>query len=241
MEFKEVYEAISSKDVKKMKAYADDDIVLYTSYAACANVVASVHNVLMSAWGKTWPDFKDAPNDAGSKKAAENKESKGTKDNVPSSGYTLEQLNGMKITELVTVCQAFGFKNIAQFGKKKQYYIDKLKNGGFVNDVKSDTDIGVKNEPDKAVGKSKDAATGDAYADMTARELYGLCRDRDLDVLTKQAKTYYIDKLIEDDNDSEAVGGSDSGDDEWGESDASWTENGIESGDSDDGDEWNID
>lgn len=55
------------------------------------------------------------------------------------------------------------------------------------------------------------------YSEMTAKELYKLCKERDIDVVPKKSEKYYIKKLEEYDEAQEDWGDEDEEDDEWEE------------------------
>lgn len=54
-----------------------------------------------------------------------------------------------------------------------------------------------------------------SYDDMTPKELYQLCKERELDVKPKQNKAYYVEKLEEDDGESGGWEDDDDEEDEW--------------------------
>ena len=54
------------------------------------------------------------------------------------------------------------------------------------------------------------------YSDMTAKELYKLCKEREIDVEPRKKADYYIDLLEQDDEESDGWGDDDEdGEDEW--------------------------
>ena len=66
------------------------------------------------------------------------------------------------------------------------------------------------------IKKSKTKEKGsneNEYESMTAKELYNLCKERDIECKPKKAKEYYIDLLEEYDSDSD--------DDDWDEEEES--------------------
>ena len=71
------------------------------------------------------------------------------------------------------------------------------------------------NEPEDDNDDWDDEEEGQDYESMTAKELFQLCKDRDIECKPKKTKEYYIDLLEEaDDEDSDDWDDEDS-DDDW--------------------------
>lgn len=98
-------------------------------------------------------------------------------------------------------------------------------------DVDDDEDENPKKRPQKSSGKKSDKKSksedidededwgdeGDAvdYSEMTPKELYNLCKERNIDVVPKKPAKYYINELEEYDLANEDWGDENDGDDDW--------------------------
>ena len=73
-----------------------------------------------------------------------------------------------------------------------------------------------KDEPDDEWEDVEEDEDND-YSSMTAKELYSLCKEREIDVKPKKSSSYYIDKLEEYDSQSDDDEWEDEEEDEWDE------------------------
>lgn len=81
-----------------------------------------------------------------------------------------------------------------------------------------------KRRPQKKAGKKKPEPEEDEWEDedeevdyyeMSAKELYKLCKERDIDVVPKKSSSYYITKLEDDDSKKEDGWDDEEDDDDW--------------------------
>ena len=103
-----------------------------------------------------------------------------------------EDLEAMTIKELHALCIKKGIK-VSKYGKPKSYYIDQL--SGANSGSSSETEEAEDGQP--------------SYGDMSAVELYKLCKKRGLKVEPKKKSAEYIKVLEADD----AAANDDAGDD----------------------------
>lgn len=89
-------------------------------------------------------------------------------------------------------------------------------------------DDDVDEKPKKAAPKAKPAAKELDYDDMTAKELYDLCKEKDIAVQPKKSKEYYIDRLHDSGYPEEDKDDWEEDEDDWEEDeekeDSSWSE-----------------
>lgn len=88
-------------------------------------------------------------------------------------------LEAMSAKELMKLCDKRGIK-VPHYGKNKQFYLDAL--NGAVEDATED-------------GAAAEEAEGPAYEEMTAVELYKLCKKRGIKVEAKQKASVYVAAL----------------------------------------------
>ena len=81
-----------------------------------------------------------------------------------------------------------------------------------------DEDGNVLGDDDENWGEDEDDEAPD-YSEMSAKELYKLCKERDLDVEPKKPQKYYIKQLEAADQAEDDWGDSDDDDDEWEDDD----------------------
>lgn len=131
---------------------------------------------------KAFPDEDSEDDDSGKSKGKGNSKQKSDDDDNDYSSKSPKQLYDLCIERDIDV----------ETKKPKDYYIDKL---------------------EEADTSSKDDDWGDDekvdYSEKTPKELYDLCKERDIEVEPKKPKPYYIEKLEAAD-----AGGSDDG---WGD------------------------
>lgn len=122
-------------------------------------------------------------------------------EDVETEGAGEEDLSSMSAKELMKLCDKRGIK-VPHYGKNKQFYLDALA-GGSTTPTEAEEE-----EADEAEEK----AEGPAYEEMTAMELYKLCKKRGIKAEPKQKANAYI-KLLKaaDTSDAEAE------EEDWGE------------------------
>lgn len=74
---------------------------------------------------------------------------------------------------------------------------------------------GKMNEPEDDNDDWDDEEEGQDYESMTAKELFQLCKDRDIECKPKKTKEYYIDLLEEADEEDSDDWGEEDSDDDW--------------------------
>lgn len=157
-------------------------------------------------------DYKPAKKSKGGKKQSKvQDEDWGDDDKLP----PIEELEEMSAQKLYNLCRE---RDIDVATKKKvEYYVDKLEQWRLDHedeDEESDDDY----DDDQDWGDDEDDAPD--YSEMSAKELYKLCKERDLDVEPKKPQKYYIKQLEAADQAEEDWGDSDGGDDdEWEDDD----------------------
>ena len=133
----------------------------------------------------------------------------GTGGNIDYEGNDYDE---MSVQELYKLCKERDID--VEPRKDKDYYIDRL------NDSKDD-DSGWEDEDEEEKGK---------YDGMSAKELYKLCKERDIDAEQRKPDKYYVNLLEEDDKAEDDWGdtdeteseGEDLGDDEGEAEDDGW-------------------
>lgn len=114
----------------------------------------------------------------------------------------------MSAKELYNLCEERGIE--AEPKMKQKYYIDLLEEA----DNNSDDLPWVTPGEDEEESK---------YAGKTAKELYKICKERDLEALPKKTEKYYINLLEEDDKSHEDWDDEDEmSDDEWEDEEDDW-------------------
>lgn len=112
----------------------------------------------------------------------------------------------MSPKELYNLCEDRGIE--AEPKMKAKYYIELLEEYDEENEGNSDDNDGWDDEESEEVD----------YSDMSAKELYKLCQERDIKALPKKPEKYYINLLEENDkahNDWEEDEDSEDEDDDW--------------------------
>lgn len=122
---------------------------------------------------------------------------------------------GMSAKELYNMCKDRDID--CQPKKKEKYYINLLEEDDKTNDDWSDdqTDYAAMDEEDDDSGIGPDPDDEDDtpdYESMTPKELYKICKDKNLDPEPKQPKGYYVGLLEDEDS-----WGAD--EDDWGDDD----------------------
>ena len=111
----------------------------------------------------------------------------------------------MSAKELYNLCEDRGIE--AEPKMKQKYYIDLLKE---YDEEKEDSDDGWDDEDEETESK---------YEGKSAKELYKLCQERDIEALPKKNEKYYINLLEEDDKThedwEEDEDSSEDDDDDW--------------------------
>ena len=111
----------------------------------------------------------------------------------------------MSAKELYNLCEERGIE--AEPKMKQKYYIDLLKE---YDEEKEDSDDGWDDEDEETESK---------YEGKSAKELYKLCQERDIEALPKKNEKYYINLLEEDDKThedwEEDEDSSEDDDDDW--------------------------
>lgn len=106
----------------------------------------------------------------------------------------------MSAKELYQLCEDRGIE--AEPKMKQKYYIDLLEEADEENSNESEDDW-----------SDEDEEEGNDYSSMSAKELYNLCKEREIDVQPKKPEKYYI-KLLEEYDSSHEDWDDDSEDDE---------------------------
>lgn len=108
-----------------------------------------------------------------------------------------EDLSSMSAKELMKLCDKRGIK-VPHYGKNKQFYLDALA-GGSTTPTEAEEE-----EADETEEKAEEKEVPD-YTEMTAMELYKLCKKRGIKAEPKQKANAYI-KLLKaaDASDAEA-------------------------------------
>lgn len=109
--------------------------------------------------------------------------------------------DGLSAKELYKECIERGLD--VEIKKSAKYYIEELENDDLEN-VKDDSDDDWEDE---------DNTEDIDYSNMTAQELYKLCKEREIECLTRKKPKYYIDLLEE--NDKTVNDWEEESDDEW--------------------------
>lgn len=177
---------------------------------------AYASNNVLKMIDKAWPcenadDDDDRPvsrkrakTSAGAKKEASRKQSEDWGDKLPDS----ETLEGMSAQKLYNLCKE---RDIDVAPKKNaDYYIDALEDWRADNEPEEDNEEGDDYDGDW----SDDDEDAPDYSGMSAKELYNLCKERNIDAQPKKPEKYYI-RLLED---------ADKAEDDWGDSGDEWEE-----------------
>ena len=123
---------------------------------------------------EAYPDEHSSDNSSSSKKSSKKKQEEEELD------YT-----EMSAKELYNLCEERGIE--AEPKMKPKYYIDLLEEYDSENEDDFSNDM---NEPEEE---------GNDYSEMSAKELYNLCKERDIEALPKKSEKYYIKLLEEND------------------------------------------
>lgn len=107
----------------------------------------------------------------------------------PEPKETDSEYEGMTAKELYTLCVERDID--AEKRKPVSYYIDLLEEYDAEQEMEAEDD-------DDGWGDDEDDDTVD-YSEMSARELYDMCKSRKIDCAPKKAAKYYINLLEEDD------------------------------------------
>lgn len=120
------------------------------------------------------------------------------------AGAGEEDLSSMSAKELMKLCDKRGIK-VPHYGKNKQFYLDALA-GGSTTPTEAE---------EEEADETEEKAEGPAYEEMTAMELYKLCKKRKIKTEPKQKAAVYI-KLLKaaDAAEDEANGDTD---EDWGD------------------------
>lgn len=114
----------------------------------------------------------------------------------------------MSVKELYQMCCDNGIK-VPAAGRNKQFYIDKLTAAGVLGD----------GEEDAAEANTEEAEweeqTADPYEGKTAKELYGMCKERGIKAEIKKPAKFYADLLRKADEAEKEEAEDDA--DGWGE------------------------
>lgn len=110
-----------------------------------------------------------------------------------------EDLESMTTKQLYALCVKRGIK-ANKYGKPKSYYIELLKGGSDEEDEADEEEVG-------------EEEAGESYEDMTAIDLYKLCKKRGLKPEPKKKASEYI-KLLKA---ADAEVDDEDGDDDWNE------------------------
>lgn len=128
-------------------------------------------------------------------------------EDVEAEGAGEEDLSSMSAKELMKLCDKRGIK-VPHYGKNKQFYLDALTGGSTTPTEAEEAEEAEEEEADEVEEK----AEGPAYEEMTAMELYKLCKKRGIKAEPKQKANVYI-KLLKaaDASDAEVE------EEDWGE------------------------
>lgn len=154
-------------------------------------------------------DYKPAKKSKGGKKQSKAQdEDWGDDDKLPPT----EELEEMSAQKLYNLCRE---RDIDVATKKKvEYYVDKLEQWRLDHedeDEEPDDDY----DDDQDWGDEEEDEAPD-YSEMSAQELYKLCKERDIKVAPKKNAKYYIKQLEEYDKAQDDWGDEEeSDDDEW--------------------------
>ena len=153
-------------------------------------------------------DYKPAKKFKGGKKQSKAQdEDWGDDDKLPPT----EELEEMSAQKLYNLCRE---RDIDVATKKKvEYYVDKLEQWRLDHedeDEESDDDY----DDDQDWGDEEEGEAPD-YSEMSAQELYKLCKERDIKVAPKKPAKYYINQLEEWDAAQEDWGEEEEDEDEW--------------------------
>lgn len=143
------------------------------------------------------------------KKSKSTKEDDDDEKELPWGGVDVIDYDGMSAKELYKLCEEREIE--AEPKNPKSYYIELLKDYDEENSRSND---------DSDDEWDEDENEGEDYSSMSAKELYKLCKERNIEALPKKNEKYYINLLEEDDkahdeweDDEEAD--DDDEDDEW--------------------------
>ena len=134
-------------------------------------------SALLKVLDEAYPDEHSGSNSGSSKKSNKKKHEADDEE----LDYT-----EMSAKELYQLCEDRGIE--AEPKMKPKYYIDLLKEDDENEDDFSDD----MNEPE-------DEGSDNDYSEMSAKELYNLCKERDIEALPKKSEKYYIRLLEEND------------------------------------------
>ena len=111
----------------------------------------------------------------------------------------------MTAKELYNLCEDRGIE--AEPKMKQKYYIDLLEQA---------------DEDDDGAPWDEEEESGSKYEGKSAKELYKLCKDREIEAEPKKSEKYYINLLEEDDKAHDDWDEEDSSDDEWADEEEDW-------------------
>lgn len=152
-------------------------------------------------------DYKPTKKSKGGKKQSKTQdEDWGDDDKLPPT----EELEEMSAQKLYNLCRE---RDIDVATKKEvEYYVDKLEQWRLDHeDEDEESDDDYDNDQDWGDEEEDDAPN---YSEMSAQELYKLCKERDIKVAPKKPAKYYINQLEEWDAAQEDWGDNED-EDEW--------------------------
>lgn len=154
-------------------------------------------------------DYKPAKKLRGGKKQPKAQDGDwGDDDKLPSA----EELEEMSVQKLYNLCRERDIDVAVK--KKAEYYVDKLEQWRLDHedeDEESDDDY----DDDQDWGDEEEDGEVPDYSEMSAQELYKLCKERDIKVAPKKPAKYYINQLEEWDAAQEDWGEEEEDEDEW--------------------------